>query len=545
MKISQRNKVFILFGFIWVPSFIKSILDASIWPWDQSWYGETATRLSIFLKDGEFFNWLNLMMTSTPTKPPLMVWVAQFPALFGVLDLELSNIFLFFQLTLVLIVFQYSHNLLQVLGVQDKNIFLFGLIFSSSSLLIGLSTQFFVEIIQLLVIFYTIHIFWLVAKLRIIDCVTTFRIVIALDLVLLSILTTILFVTPFLSYSLFLSLRRRIAITFSAQSKSLFLLKNASQGFFALFLTALTVGWYSLNLQNVLGHLKISTDSKGPYANSDGFFRQFTLVVRNIGLDNLILAPLIILLFLILVLKVRTLRVRRVSLGERLIFIILLTCSIMLSLIFTILSGVTETRFLLPVVGLFVLLMVLAVDSINVRKLNLMVGIPSLILATYFQSTLLFPNTEISIINKSSWLHPIDRDSAQRDFYRDILQKVCIADGNGHSLMLGVDEADLNANNINFYNVELALRSKSEKYCNIFGINYFGRDLDLELKKIQNQQPQYFLTYSKADLELLEQKGGVGTSWVSKSLLESLTLANKLQPIRTYQGKLNFYEFKR
>jgi hypothetical protein len=217
----------------------------------------------------------------------------------------------------------------------------------------------------------------------------------------------------------------------------------------------------------------------------------------------------------------------------------------MLSLITIILSGVTETRFLLPVVGLFVLLIVLAIDSINVPKLNLVIGIPSLILAIYFQSILLFPNTEISIINKSSWLHPINRDSAQKNFYKEVLQKVCLADGNGHSLMLGVDEADLNANNINFYNVGLALRGKTEKYCNIFGINYFGRDLDLELKKIQKQSPQYFLTYSEADLKLLEQKGGVGTSWVSESLLESLMLANKLQPIETYQNKINFYEFKR
>jgi hypothetical protein len=217
----------------------------------------------------------------------------------------------------------------------------------------------------------------------------------------------------------------------------------------------------------------------------------------------------------------------------------------MLSLIFTILSGVTETRFLLPIVGLFVLLIVLVVDSMHVPKLNLMVGIPSLILATYFQSTLLFPNAEISTINKSSWLHSIDRDSTQREFYKDILQKVCISDGNGHSLMLGVDEADLNANNINFYNVGLALRGKSEKYCNIFGINYFGRDLDAELKKIQNQLPEYFLIYSELDLELLEQKGGVGTSWISKSLLESLMLENKLQPIETYQNKINFYQFKR
>jgi hypothetical protein len=69
--------------------------------------------------------------------------------------------------------------------------------------------------------------------------------------------------------------------------------------------------------------------------------------------------------------------------------------------------------------------------------------------------------------------------------------------------------------------------------------------LDLELKKIQKQSPQYFLTYSEADLKLLEQKGGVGTSWVSESLLESLMLANKLQPIETYQNKINFYEFKR
>src|ERR1043165_4465227 len=60
-----------------VSSVVWVCLDQRVWPWDQAWYGEATLDLWFARSQGAQA-WLNAALHALGSKPPLLLWIAQF-----------------------------------------------------------------------------------------------------------------------------------------------------------------------------------------------------------------------------------------------------------------------------------------------------------------------------------------------------------------------------------------------------------------------------------------------------------------------------------
>jgi hypothetical protein len=74
----RRRRIFahLLLIVILAPSAGWVVLDRSVWPFDQAWYGEVSVDLYAALGDGAKA-WMDAMGTALPSKPPGIAWLGQ------------------------------------------------------------------------------------------------------------------------------------------------------------------------------------------------------------------------------------------------------------------------------------------------------------------------------------------------------------------------------------------------------------------------------------------------------------------------------------
>lgn len=100
---STSGKAALILAVCLLPSLVWLLIDAQVWTYDPAWYGESALRLALALKE-EPARWPGLMLDIQKVKAPGIAWLGQFFALWGRPDLGLMLFVLLTQfLTLLLI----------------------------------------------------------------------------------------------------------------------------------------------------------------------------------------------------------------------------------------------------------------------------------------------------------------------------------------------------------------------------------------------------------------------------------------------------------
>jgi hypothetical protein len=137
-----------------LPSVYWVARDVSIWPWDQSWYGEVSVNLWHVLTH-QPFRWPEKMLKAFATKAPGIALLGQFfvpfGRLFGSIETGLLCSVILVQLGTLILIFKIARRWLPE---RRGAAFIPVLLVSSAPLFVGLSHQYFVEPLQLFAVTY-------------------------------------------------------------------------------------------------------------------------------------------------------------------------------------------------------------------------------------------------------------------------------------------------------------------------------------------------------------------------------------------------------
>jgi hypothetical protein len=144
-----------------LPSFTWILIDRSIWPWDQSWYGEVTTELYWQLRH-DVKQWWPAMLAAFGAKAPGLAWFAQlFVPLRSIVGSVEGSLLLVQLLFLFLTVYLVGSTAEKIAGKEEKGIKNFTLAATataSAPMLIGMTHQFFVEAFQCCCVAYCLYI---------------------------------------------------------------------------------------------------------------------------------------------------------------------------------------------------------------------------------------------------------------------------------------------------------------------------------------------------------------------------------------------------
>jgi hypothetical protein len=139
-----------------LPSLAWVLMDRTVWPWDQAWYGFNSVSLFYSLRFSPN-QWINDLISACIAQPPAISWLGQFfvpmSQLTGGMDSALLlSIILTNLLSLIII-----HETVLQLSQGSKAIALTSaLLIASGPLFIALSHQYFAESFQLLIVSWII-----------------------------------------------------------------------------------------------------------------------------------------------------------------------------------------------------------------------------------------------------------------------------------------------------------------------------------------------------------------------------------------------------
>lgn len=252
ISIKKINRNVLIYTFLFVivsPSLIWIFLDQSVFPWDQSWYGQLSVELFHSLIHSPL-QWVKELISAFGSKAPGIAWLGEFfvpiGQLIGSIDIGLLLSIISTQFcTLLLIyriVFKLTNNFISIICC---------LFAAASPLSVGLTHQYFVEPLQ------TLSITWIVLIMVFAPQWESKRILLhlisAVSLAMIVKITSPLYFFGAILFSLYYCWNNRSINEKRLQSSSINLFSKINFLYLTAFL--LTSGflfWYGKNLQTIL-----------------------------------------------------------------------------------------------------------------------------------------------------------------------------------------------------------------------------------------------------------------------------------------------------
>ena len=151
-KVSTRLLPLLLLALTMLPSLAWILLDQSVWPWDQAWYGFNSVTLfnSLISSPGD---WINDLISACIAQPPGIAWIGQFfvpmARLTGSVDSALLLSILATNFCSLILIYRSILDASQGRRLLSLTAAIF---VSSGPLFIAVSHQYFAESIQLLIV---------------------------------------------------------------------------------------------------------------------------------------------------------------------------------------------------------------------------------------------------------------------------------------------------------------------------------------------------------------------------------------------------------
>jgi hypothetical protein len=530
---------------LWTPSLIWVLRDAQIWPWDQAFYADSALNLLHSFLSGNTHQWLNDVLNTTPSKPPLLVWLEQIPLIFLPLVHSAEKCLLIFQLAICMSCIYVGTRILQKVGLTTTTCYFWALGLSGNLLFIGLSHQNFVEPLQLLSLLLTINNYLSLKKQIISFPVGLLRFLYFSAFAATTKTTTPVLISPFICLSLFHLFR-----SYKNQAN----IKNSRQlskiGFSVEFVIATTfvgmsTAWYERNINHVIEHLKFSVQPDPIYATGFSGWSKISywasIILGNSQLLVFSLATLIVLIVAQMIFCMNSSKEFGYNAtNSKLELELALAVTALIGFITAVYADNGEARFLLVGVGAFALLNSVIFSRVQSKTVRILLITFLALGALLNQTNTLSPRADRTGV---AWNVAYRADRTDIETARSILRRTCMDDGLGHAAMLGVDLKSVNPNSWNFLNHQLAFEKKTSYYCNIFGINYASKSVKDEKLKIIDSEPQYFITLKDNLLKPEILDNSIDLNYIAADLKKTLIREKQISKVADYSNGLEIFKF--
>lgn len=495
----QRRPYLNLPGAVWnyiaiavllLPSFVWALRDRTVWPWDQAWYGQVSVELWYWLGHS-WSQWLRVMATGLPTKPPGIVWLGQFfvplGGVLGSIETALLLSILLTEFVMLAILFKIA----QIMVPKSRLVPLTAVcVAGGSQLFVGLSHQFLVEPLQALAVTWCFYIAlrcddWPKARIAV-------HLAAALVLGALAKATTPLYCLLPCAYCGYRLLRRPWNFDFAAEWRSL------SSRALLLVLGPMGVAcglWYILNLRTVWQHVQESSsgDVALNYGTRDTVLNK--LIVWSRIFSQSFLDPYLswgCLAAILLAIAVAI--AMTVGSNERLriapVTVLSITQTTLLLLVFS-LNITVDSRYmyaLLPGVVIVVTQVLAYLPRIA------LIGFTMLAIGQWALVNAVPVNMASHLAGESNWLLSLRADASEYEELGRIVYATS-DEKSGYYNIVGVEYPWLNANSASFFAAKEQLRSGRHSYYTSLG--YAEKDVDQAMRRIEELQTRYVITVAE------------------------------------------------
>lgn len=420
--------------------------------WDQASYLSSSEVLYQTLRGGNFSQFLNMVLTTNPTKPPLLVYSAvPLYLLFGSgpqIALMVNVIALIF-----FVIFFY---ILARLFFNDKLTIISLVILTTMPLFYGLMRQFFVEF--MLMTLTIAFVYFLIKSKHLTQIKYTPLAGLFFGLGMMTKFTFFVFILGPCIFELWYFIKNQFSF------KKLVI----TAVLFSIPALTVTVPWYSHNILTVLWHAKRATNPEllGRFYYGPPFSLR---VIYLTLLDNINFVISGFYSLLILILSIWLL----IKKGFKINWYLLLWFAIPFLVFFF--GANKDYRFILPLLPLIALYLAYLINQLK---------LPSFVLILLLIPTLIYLNTTLvkPIINQNISLDPIIISSPQLNDYvyspkdedwkiNNILSTLNNLDPQNKTVILASENDTLNINNLEYYRIKGGYKDISLKTASYFPTN--------------------------------------------------------------------------
>jgi hypothetical protein len=491
-KISGFQIVFILT--LLIPSLVWILNDASVWPWDQAWYGEVSVDLW-FLSNHEPLRWVDLMLKAFSTKAPGIAWLGQLFIPLKELTGSIESALLISVLTAQFLTLFTTYKINQALGV-GKNVNNI-LLIASTPLFIAMGHQYFVESLQ---IFFVSFFLWTTIKLQ--DKKNTIGIIYLILAITIGLAAKI--TSPI--YVLFLGIISVYALFKNPNSKEIYLNKKFFYliSIITIFLALLTLAWYFINFKMIMNFAKDAASSSTlalHYGAKDNFVPKFiywlTALQQSTFIPKILVAIISLLFFNFALKKFFFRKECKTSIQSKYNIVIYASAiNIAFVLILFAMNINQENRYLLPLIPLVGIIYVYIESYCTevIKKIIFLLLAIQFILINLQAFGLIKEISEVSY-----WVRPIETDYNKKDEVTKIVELTSTNYANSKLNMVGIELPWLNANTLSFYASKDRLKTNLK--ASYTSLGYAETDIKKAISRINELKPIYFITLRQEELE--------------------------------------------
>jgi len=476
-----------------LPSLAWVLMDRTVWPWDQAWYGFNSVSLFYSLRFSPS-QWISDLISACIAQPPAITWIGQFFVpmihLTGSMDSALLlSIILTNLLTLIII-----HETVLQLSQGSKAIALTSaLLIASGPLFIALSHQYFAESFQLLIVS------WIILIMSRAPTTTPLRLlchlVLAGSIGMAAKASTPLYCLLPGVTAIAIGVHRRYQPALGSRTmggpERLLLLGSL------LTLPPLVINWYLRNWASLQDHIRVSSTAEF-WGSKDSFFNKFPTWAEAFSDHFFLRLPLLFAIVMIIVSFVYAwrgwLQNRPIQAGLLDLAAVISILQIMAALSAFSLVPNEERRYLLPLAPYVAIL-----AAWCLKKLP---RIWTLTAVVVFTVQLLFLNAEALAIvplqqDSIPWLSSVNTDDTNSNQVSSLIAMTCQPTLQGQQTTeVAVDMNNLNNFSLNYRSASLrkgylGLRIKPCDYINSLKLK---QNLDPLVESIRTNKPSSIIT---------------------------------------------------
>jgi hypothetical protein len=488
----RRQSGYLLALALVLPSLIWVLLDRSVWPWDQAWYGEVSVELYCSFRQG-LGPWVEAMRGAFGSKAPAVAWFGQWfvpiGQLLGSMDLGLHLSVLICQALTLMLVYRIGQR---IAAGNDWITPMAGcLLVGGAPLFVGMSHQYFAEPIQTLAVVWILYAAVAAPTWTRVNTLT--QLLAAGSVALLAKSST-----P--AYCLLPGLMA---------ASTLFLRKPISQAppqgrqfgrwiclLVSVALLAATTAWYQRNLGGVLRHAYDASvgDIALDYGKRDLFLAKMSFWLKAVRLSlfsplSLGVVFLVAAIGLTVSLSAVVRRREKLTLSWTALLALFSAVHIVGFLAMASRSINEDTRFLMPLLPSLAILFMWALTQIKHRSIAA-AGVALLFVQWTDTCGIALGLRERNACN---WLIPFDADATKAQEVSRLVARSSQEETSASRYnIVGVESPWLNANTCSYLAAQGKLASGRRPYYTSLG--YAERDEQKALRRLEDVNTLYFIT---------------------------------------------------
>ena len=475
------------------PSAIWVLRDQSVWPWDQSVYGEWTLRTWQAKYAGPL-GWLDAWLHVWPGRPPLIAWVGQFFVPFRHLTGGFESAMLLSNLavaagTLVLI-----YRLARECSATWMETVVALIACGGSTFFVGLTHQYLTELLQCFTTASMMFVAWRAERRPVIRTVLLMLITVSLSFAAKA--SSAPFVLPFLVYATLVLIVTRARVRPTVRNRDALLFVAAAA------IAAATVAWYVINWEATVAHFIEATTGKEAlsYGSPVALSMKLRYWISTLGaaLSAVTVISAAICIVIMLGIVVAVVRLWKVPLGDLIsvaiengtLFALVLTATILLTLLTFSFQINEDTRYVLSLIPMIAILLSWSLSVLRQKILTaafLCALAASTVAVNSFSFGLNVPN-----VADMPWNWQLHLDRNDTVLLSTAVRASCPPENANHTSLFIVNYIRLNDHSANFY-------AEKESYttgyrCYYSSLGFAKNDVQSALDRLNMVAPPYVIT---------------------------------------------------